>query len=54
MDSETYRWGWYAIEFVVVLFEAVVLAGVMRLPGLRALMLSTVANGFSAIVGRFL
>jgi hypothetical protein len=44
-------WGWYAIEAVVVLVEALVLGKVMTLGAVRALILSLLANSLSALAG---
>lgn len=54
MPEAAYRWGWYAIEVGVWAFEALLLGRVMGLTPGRAATLSLVANGFSALVGRFL
>ncbi|MGE5504644.1 MAG: hypothetical protein ACM31L_09500 [Actinomycetota bacterium] len=49
-----YRWGWHIIEATVCAVEAVVLGRFMRLPGKRSWPLSIVANGLSALAGRYL
>lgn len=53
-SDEVYRWSWYAIEFGVWAFEAVILAWVMRLTPTRAAALSLAANACSALAGKFL
>jgi bacteriorhodopsin len=52
MTEESYRWGWYAIELAVCVFEAVILGVVMRLGKRQACGLSLAANGLSAMAGR--
>jgi hypothetical protein len=52
MTEESYRWGWYAIELAVCVFETVILGVVMRLGKRQACGLSLAANGLSAMVGR--
>lgn len=53
-SEQVYRWSWYAIEAGVWLLESWILGRIMGLKPVRALGLSLWANGFSALVGRFL
>jgi hypothetical protein len=54
MSPEAYVWGWYAIEAAVCCVEAFVIRSCMRLPLGRAAAVSVLANGVSALAGRFL
>jgi len=55
IKSTTYhQYGWHLIELSVLIFEAVILGWIMRLRPWQAILISLLANGLSAIVGRLI
>lgn len=52
-SEAVYRWSWYGIEIGVWGLETWILARIMGLRLKRAAGLSLLANGFSALMGRF-